>query len=42
VAKRLGYEHQRLEGAHWADDDPNLYPERAVDADLAVPPGGER
>lgn len=29
VAKRLGFEGQRLERAPWADDDPNLYPEKA-------------
>jgi hypothetical protein len=28
VAKRLGYETDRLEPAPWADDDPNLYPEK--------------
>jgi hypothetical protein len=28
VAKRLGYEGDRLEPAPWADADPNLYPER--------------
>jgi hypothetical protein len=28
VAKRLGYEAQRLERAPWADNDPNLYPEK--------------
>ena len=28
VAKRLGYEQQYLERAPWADDDPNLYPEK--------------
>lgn len=27
VARRLGYENQRLERAPWADSDPNLYPE---------------
>jgi hypothetical protein len=27
VAKRLGYEDDRLEPAPWADSDPNLYPE---------------
>jgi hypothetical protein len=30
VAKRLGYEGARLEPALWADDDPNLYPERDI------------
>lgn len=29
VAKRAGYETDRLERAPWADDDPNLYPEKA-------------
>jgi hypothetical protein len=28
VAKRLGYEGARLEPAPWADEDPNLYPEK--------------
>lgn len=28
VAKRLGFEDQRLEHAAWADDDPNLYPSK--------------
>ena len=28
VAKRLGHEHHRLEQAPWADNDPNLYPEK--------------
>jgi hypothetical protein len=28
VAKRLGYEDTRLERAPWADNDPNLYPEK--------------
>jgi hypothetical protein len=27
VAKRAGYEGDRLERAPWADDDPNLYPD---------------
>jgi len=31
VAKRLGYEEARMERAPWADNDPNLYPERASD-----------
>ncbi len=31
VAKRLGYENARMERAPWADNDPNLYPERASD-----------
>ena len=28
MAKRSGYEAERLERAPWADDDPNLYPEK--------------
>jgi hypothetical protein len=28
MAKRLGYEDTRLERATWADNDPNLYPEK--------------
>jgi hypothetical protein len=28
VAKRLGFEDDRLEPAPWANDDPNLYPEK--------------
>jgi hypothetical protein len=32
VAKRLGYEDARLERAPWADNDPNLYPEKQFDA----------
>jgi len=31
VAKRLGYEDTRLERAPWADNDPNLYPEKRAD-----------
>ena len=31
VARRLGYEPQRLERAPWADDDPNLYPEKRAE-----------
>jgi len=31
VARRLGYEGQRLERAPWADDDPNLYPEKGME-----------
>ena len=31
VAKRLAHEDVRLERAPWADDDPNLYPDRAAD-----------
>lgn len=30
VARRLGYETTRLERAPWADNDPNLYPERGA------------
>lgn len=33
AAKRLGYEDDRLEAAPWADDDPNLYPEKAQTLD---------
>lgn len=28
VARRLGHEDARMERAPWADDDPNLYPEK--------------
>jgi hypothetical protein len=28
MAKRLGYEKALMERAPWADDDPNLYPEK--------------
>ncbi len=38
VAKRLGYENARLERAPWADNDPNLYPEKR--ATLGVQQGG--
>jgi hypothetical protein len=31
VAKRRGYEQNRLEHAPWADDDPNLYPEKRAE-----------
>jgi hypothetical protein len=31
VAKRLGYEEDRLERAPWADNDPNLYPEKRAE-----------
>jgi hypothetical protein len=48
VALRLGYEQDRLERAPWADDDPNLYPEKCAAWDAqhpwaqppAVLPGG--
>jgi hypothetical protein len=30
VAKRLGFEDERLEPAPWADADPNLYPEKST------------
>ena len=33
VAKRLGYEEDRLERAPWADNDPNLYPEKQAALD---------
>jgi hypothetical protein len=32
VARRLGFEGQRLERAPWADNDPNLYPEKQFDS----------
>lgn len=32
VALRLGFETNRMERAPWADNDPNLYPEKANDA----------
>jgi len=49
VAVRLGYEKDRLERAPWADDDPNLYPERRAAWEARHPqvqppasfPGGE-
>jgi len=31
VTKRLGYETERLERAPWADDDPNLCPEKRLE-----------
>jgi hypothetical protein len=31
VGKRLGHEEQRLASAPWADDDPNLYPEKRAE-----------
>ena len=31
VAKRLGFEGQRLERAPWADNDPNLHPEKQAE-----------
>jgi hypothetical protein len=34
VAKRLGYANNRLEPAPWADDDPNLYPEKDITGGL--------
>ena len=44
VARRLGYEQDRLEPAPWADNDPNLYPEKqgtlsTVQGELAQPGG---
>ena len=47
VAKRLGYEDDRLEPAPWADDDPNLYPELQADPEspqtkLGLSSGGGR
>jgi hypothetical protein len=45
VAKRLGYEDDRLERAPWADTDPNLYPELGQEASFqqgtAPTPGGQ-
>jgi hypothetical protein len=38
VARRLGYENQRLERAPWADDDPNLYPEKRSGWEQHQPP----
>jgi len=38
VAKRLGFEQQRLERAPWADNDPNLYPGKGVDMKGATDP----
>jgi hypothetical protein len=35
VAKRLGFEKTRLERAPWADNDPNLYPEKRGSAEAA-------
>jgi hypothetical protein len=44
VAKRLGFEDDRLGRAPWADDDPNLYPEKAqgasVQEQVGQRPGG--
>jgi hypothetical protein len=40
VAKRLGYENARMEPAPWADNDPNLYPEKANEA-MQTPQGGQ-
>jgi hypothetical protein len=40
VAKRLGYETGRLEPAPWADDDPNLYPEKQTRASDKTNAGG--
>lgn len=40
VALRLGFEADRMERAPWADNDPNLYPEKANDA-AAMPQGGQ-
>jgi hypothetical protein len=42
VAKRLGYEDDRLERAPWADDDPNLYPEKRAELEARMGLGGER
>jgi hypothetical protein len=40
VARRLGYEGERMEPAPWADNDPNLYPEKANEP-MQAQPGGE-
>ncbi len=40
VAQRLGYEETRLDRAPWADNDPNLYPEKANEA-MQTPQGGQ-
>jgi hypothetical protein len=40
VALRLGHEDTRMERAPWADNDPNLYPEKANEAS-AMPQGGQ-
>lgn len=40
VAARLGYEADRMEPAPWADNDPNLYPEKANNA-AAMTQGGQ-
>ncbi len=37
VAQRLGYKNTRMEPAPWADNDPNLYPEKANDPILMQP-----
>jgi hypothetical protein len=47
VAKRLGFEGDRLEPAPWADSDPNLYPELYADSgpfqtEVGHAPGGGR
>jgi len=41
VAKRLGYEDDRLEPAPGADDDPNLYPEKRAEWEARMVFGGE-
>lgn len=40
VALRLGHENLRMEPAPWADNDPNLYPEKANDP-AALQQGGQ-
>lgn len=40
VAKRLGYEEDRLAPAPWADSDPNLYPEKQPAEGGLQQPGG--
>ena len=41
VAKRLGYETDRLEPAPWADNDPNLYPEKRDQVDASGKTSGK-
>jgi hypothetical protein len=40
VARRLGYEKDRLAPAPWADHDPNLYPDRQAAPGSLQQPGG--
>ncbi len=41
VAKRLGYETDRLVPAPWADNDPNLYPEKQAQRPAKAGEGGQ-